>query len=336
MKMKHGIVYAEEGIYAGWPANHGAWQWGDEFLVGFLRGRYSKKEAMHAIAEPYEKVQARSLDGGETWTVEKPNVDFECEMPIREPMFRLQHGDIIRVCGVYDHGGERCYNGGGFYLSGDKGKKWNGPFAFRRLQQVFEENGICTARTAYLADRGMLFMSDDDANMWGMDSVFCVQQQGRQFTFLATVCQDDARAVCPSVTSLDGLIVVAMRRKQTGKRAGWIDTYCSQDEGRTWRFLSFVGSTGGHNGNPPALRALPDGRLCCVFGNRDEGSIICAMSDDRGKTWLNTAIRSNDIDNVDLGYPQLFVRTDGTPVCVYYWVDSTRREQHIAYTVMGR
>lgn len=32
----HRVVFREEGMFAGWPSNHGAWQWGDEFLVGFM------------------------------------------------------------------------------------------------------------------------------------------------------------------------------------------------------------------------------------------------------------------------------------------------------------
>jgi hypothetical protein len=31
-------VYSEPGRFAGWPANHGIWSWGDELLVGFSRG----------------------------------------------------------------------------------------------------------------------------------------------------------------------------------------------------------------------------------------------------------------------------------------------------------
>jgi len=30
----------------------------------------------------------------------------------------------------------------------------------------------------------------------------------------------------------------------------------------------------------------------------------------------------------------LFLRSDGVPVCVYYWADANRREQHIAYSVL--
>lgn len=47
--MEHRTVYAEHGMYAGWPANHGAWQWGDEFLVGFMRGPYKKYQSGHRL-----------------------------------------------------------------------------------------------------------------------------------------------------------------------------------------------------------------------------------------------------------------------------------------------
>ncbi len=38
-------VYHEEGRFAGWPANHGAWSWGNEILVGFEVGYFRKKLA---------------------------------------------------------------------------------------------------------------------------------------------------------------------------------------------------------------------------------------------------------------------------------------------------
>ena len=72
--MKHVIVFKEEGRFGGWPANHGIWSWGNEILVGFEAGYLKPSERMHAIdySRPAEHVLARSLDGGETWTVESP------------------------------------------------------------------------------------------------------------------------------------------------------------------------------------------------------------------------------------------------------------------------
>ena len=73
---KHVKVYYEKGRFGGWPANHGVWSWGNEILVGFSRGYYKDLGSeRHNIDrdKPEEHVLARSLDGGETWTVEHPN-----------------------------------------------------------------------------------------------------------------------------------------------------------------------------------------------------------------------------------------------------------------------
>lgn len=68
------VVYREIGRYGGWPANHGIWIWGNEILVGFERGYFKFNNSTHSIDwdRPAEHVLARSLDGGETWTLEHP------------------------------------------------------------------------------------------------------------------------------------------------------------------------------------------------------------------------------------------------------------------------
>jgi hypothetical protein len=37
-RIEHVDVWRHAGRYGGWPANHGMWSWGDEFLVGFTAG----------------------------------------------------------------------------------------------------------------------------------------------------------------------------------------------------------------------------------------------------------------------------------------------------------
>src|SRR5882672_9203841 len=71
---EHVVVYQEAGRFGGWPANHGIWSWGNEIVVGFEAGFFKDKAQGHAIdyARPAEHVLARSLDGGETWTIERP------------------------------------------------------------------------------------------------------------------------------------------------------------------------------------------------------------------------------------------------------------------------
>jgi hypothetical protein len=67
-------VYKEEGRFAGWPANHGIWAWGDEILVGFSRGYDKDRGPYHHIDHdrPEDFLLARSRDGGLTWAVEEP------------------------------------------------------------------------------------------------------------------------------------------------------------------------------------------------------------------------------------------------------------------------
>jgi hypothetical protein len=72
--IRQAVVYKEEGRFAGWPANHGIWSWGDEILVGFSRGTYMDRGPYHHIDhdKPEEFLLARSRDGGLTWSVETP------------------------------------------------------------------------------------------------------------------------------------------------------------------------------------------------------------------------------------------------------------------------
>src|ERR1035438_1905820 len=72
--LRHVVVYREEGRFAGWPANHGIWSWGDEILVGFSRGYDKDRGPFHHIdkEKPEEFLLARSRDGGATWSVEQP------------------------------------------------------------------------------------------------------------------------------------------------------------------------------------------------------------------------------------------------------------------------
>ncbi len=73
---RHVMVYHQPGRFAGWPANHGIWSWGDEILVGFSVGTYKDLGPdRHAIdrEKPEEHLFARSRDGGLTWAVEDPS-----------------------------------------------------------------------------------------------------------------------------------------------------------------------------------------------------------------------------------------------------------------------
>ena len=71
--IRHMDVFREAGRFAGWPANNGIWQWGEEILVGLTLGYLAppEKQGLHQLdsQRPLSSMLARSPDGGETWSV---------------------------------------------------------------------------------------------------------------------------------------------------------------------------------------------------------------------------------------------------------------------------
>lgn len=334
--MRHVTVFKDRGVYAGWPANHGAWQWGNEFLVGFMLGGFDQDgigNGMHAIKQPYSKMLARSMDGGETWAPFFPGIDFNGIDPVPAPEFDLNHpSTIIRVCGNYDTGGEDCHQLGGFYLSYDKGDHWRGPYHFTGLDLVLGGGRHNTSRTRVVGRR--VFLSTARRDQWGSDWTFVAQHNGREFIFDANkdiVLMDNYRAVMPAVAMISDTAIVALRRKGMGKN--WIDIVIQSEPGRPWELvaqpdeLAGIASTGAYNGNPPALAAFGN-RLVCAYANRSAKSMQFVWSDDVGKTWSDPCEFDRG-QNADIGYPQLFVRPDGLGACVYYWSLMSGHQQHI-------
>lgn len=328
--MQHVTVYGQPGKFAGWPANHGHWQWGNEFLVGFLRGGYLPPDqdngAGHRIKRPYEKLLARSIDGGLTWAVETPNVDFLGTNPAEPPSFNLlDPNTIIRVCGTYDTGGEDCHVHGAFYLSEDKGHTWRGPYRFDPLEPDPSEHN--TSRTCVLGYR--LFLSYAKRNRWGSDYIVEVAHDGFTFKPMDIVIKDTHRAVMPAVAYMPGRhrTVLVCRRKGHGEN--WIDVFGS-DSGGSWNQLtaSPIADTGWHNGNPPALAVVGGETLLCAYGDRSRRTIEVIKSEDGGTIWVpHKTLR--ETTNLDLGYPRLFTREDGHLVCVYYIADNEQEPNRI-------
>lgn len=330
--MRHVTVFAAAGTYAGWPANHGAWQRGDEFLVGFLTGEY-KRQSMHNIAEPYALRQARSLDGGLTWRMEETGIacdDLHLARTRAPDGFSLRE-NIIRVRGVYDHGGDFVAEEGGFYASRDFGHSWHGPYAFVGLEDEFSDPLQCTARTAVLlAGDELVFLSSARRDCWGTDDVFCAQHSNGRFKVRGRLDSGKGRCVMPAVAQVGERFVAVCRRRITGRYGGWVEAFASDDCGRTWRSLGEVGETGKNNGNPPALIAVGTS-LVCAYANRTDCQIVARKSDDGGATWsLPVVLRVGT--EPDIGYPRLFLRSDGGLVCVYYWAGNRVEQQHIAAT----
>jgi len=297
----------------------------------------------------------------ELLTLENP-IDFS------HPQFAM------RVVGTAYHG---SYDARGhFFFSYNAGKSWSGPYRLGNddirewpelKNTTLTEDTELTPRTDYVVegkDQCLVFMSVREKGEFGTDRLFCMRtlDGGRTFKFVGWVVppfdekkadlsvkvkleEDDAqnphpnqcRAVMSKTIRLkSGKLICAMRRRYN--EHNWVDAYVSEDDGKTWTFLSEVGDAGAGNGNPPALNVTDKGRLVAVFGNReDPGTMMVVYSDNEGASWsppkiLRDDYGSEDMETIDLGYPQLLRRKDGKMVALYYW--STKKFlHHIAATI---
>jgi len=128
-----------------------------------------------------------------------------------------------------------------------------------------------------------------------------------------------------------GELRTALRRRDPRGEdsANWVDLFASADGGRSWSWLSRVGETGLHNGNPPALTLLRDGRLACAYGNRTHRQRLLRTSADGGRSWSEERlIRANPFSS-DLGYPQLVQNHRGDLVVIYYLATEERPHSSI-------
>jgi hypothetical protein len=342
------VVYAERGRFAGWPANHGIWSWGDEILVGFSRGFDKDRGPYHHIDKdkPEEFLLARSRDGGSTWSVEPPlppgaligtpgmrhglmppGAALEEPASLREPINFTAPGFAMTVRMENTNAGTSR-----FYHSHDRGLSWHGPY---RLP-LFGQKGVM-GRTDYLVNGPrdcMLFLTASKADA-REGRPFCARTTdgGLTWRFISFIGPEPrGYAIMPSTVRLSSTDLVTTIRRLDAPRS-WIEAYASQNDGQSWSFLSTPEPDTGE-GNPPSLLALADGRLCLTYGVRAlPYGIRARLSRDRGKTWGDAITLRDDGAATDLGYVRSIVRTDGLIVAVYYFNDRTRPERYIAATI---
>lgn len=345
-------VAAEPGRFLAWPANNGIWSWdgGRELLVGFHDGPWQEKEG-HKVGHPQVQRLARSLDGGRSWHQETPSPYVGREgapMPLLKPI-RFDAPDLaIRV--VADGKGTAQDRLGRFFVSRNRGRSWQGPFRFEGLEGAPElRDLILTSRTAVRptgANGAQFLLSARDPRLRRhsnrLDKTFVAETRdgGRRFRFVSWVVpwSDPYRAVMPSLVDLgDGRLVVALRRRDPRApedTPSWIDAYASGDGGRSWHFLSRVGQTGAHNGNPAALARLHDGRLAATYANRSQRAMVLRLSDDEGRSWGPPLLLRANPSNLDMGYPQMAVNDRGELVVIYYLATAERPHSFLEATVV--
>jgi hypothetical protein len=359
--MRHKVVYYQQGMFGGWPANGGVWSWGNEILVCFHLGYYKEYSDTHCIDRdrPITIALARSLDGGKTWAMEQNlsinRLNIAEPMPLPKDGINFGHPDFALKIGkssvnIVNHT---------FMVSYDRGHTWEGPYELPKF------TGEMTARTDYIVEGPKSCMLLLSQNMKGIDCIYYSDRAfaartddgGITWRLLGYMTDDPARSVMPSTVRLvDGTLVTALRRRkdivlvnqeeakhmQTGghkplcKQENWIEIRNSCDRGQTWEFLARGAETDplGRNGNPPAMVVLPDGRLVLAYGYRGNSPAIKArISEDGGQTWGEEIILRDDARMHDIGYPRMVVRPDGKVVTIYYYTTTEMPEQHIEATI---
>ncbi len=345
----HVDVYRVPGRFGGWPANHGIWSWGNEILVGFSAGTMKDNGTeRHAIDhdKPEEHLLARSLDGGETWSIENPAEhgaliptgkslhgiappQLKQPVPIDCPgVIDFTHPDFALTVRMTDSdvGPSR------FYYSYDRGHRWQGPF---KLPQ-FDTPGIA-ARTDYVVngkhDCSLFLTAGKQDGEEGRPLMVRTTDSGRTWKFVSWIGPERAGfAIMPSTVRIGPSDLLTTLRVHEGRRR-WIDAWQSNDDGKSWALLNQpVRDTG--EGNPPSLIQLADGRLCLAYGYRAAPyGMRGKLSSDGGRTWGEEVTLRADAGGRDIGYPRSVQRPDGKVVVVYYWHDTPRGDRYLAATI---
>ena len=355
--IKNVEVYRNADHFAAWPANYGLWGWDDELVTIFAQGYRGESEDLHARdkSKPFIPVQARSTDGGETWTTERfnglvpgsqtlsgdehvfddlkagPRIDVERDLrPLDEPIDFTDPETIVMCARTGLQGGAISW----FYVSNDRAQTWRGPY---RLG-AFGLPGI-SARTDIvpLGQHDALFLLTCAKQDGKEGRVFCVRTRdgGRSFAFVSFLGEEPENfSIMPASLRLKDGAVYTLVRCQSFERRGWIEAFVSRDEGATWTPAGRPVPSTGYASNPPTLNRLKDGRLVLVYGYRDAPfGLRARVSADEGQSWSDEIVIRDDGGVADLGYPRSVVRADGKMVSVYYYNYGADQERFIAASI---
>lgn len=343
----HQTIYSVPGRCGGWPANCGAWQWGDELLVGFHSAPHEPDpDAFHQVpfGGGYTSHFARSLDGGETWAIETPRdlnrsprmaTSLDVSMQFDEPGFCM----TLR-CLNHHHGPSF------FFYSYNRGRTWRGPFGFPAVSSL-----RIAARTDYIitGPSSMLAFLTAAKSDGREGRTFCAATEdgGLTWEFRGWTGEEPGEgefAIMPSSVRLsDKSILTAVRERTIWGSVGpetyqhnSLETYLTDDDGRTWDRLHEWSEidTGGKSGNPPHLIRLQDGRLCLTYGYRAEPyEIYAVLADEKTLDWGEPIVIRSGAACHDMGYVRTLQRTDGKLMSVYYWNTTPTGRRTIEATI---
>ncbi len=336
------VVYDEKGKFCGWPANEGMWSWGDEMLVGFEISGYKKTEKGHSIDRESPKYIyfARSTDGGQSWSVEKPE-EILPPAYLEDPDKFKQGPDVVKTLTKRvrfgHHNFAMKFRSNRYYYSYDRGDSWTGPFELPNFGQK-----LIMARTDYIVlgeYKCLAFISSSPTDgKYGKTFGILTEDGGLSWKIQGWVTDKFppleykrfSFSIMPSTVRIsENTLVTSLRQRFEGGK--WIDIYRSDDLGKNWTHLTKAVD---RVNNPPSLVKLPDDRLVLIYCYRLKPyGLRAKISKDNGQTWSDEIILRDDGLSWDIGYVQSKVRSDGKIVSVYYYHTKQKPRQHIAATI---
>jgi hypothetical protein len=250
------------------------------------------------------------MDGGLTWRLERPAAfnkgDDKGQAMDCPGSILFTHPDFAMRL-----------RGNRFYYSYSRGRDWLGPF---RLPEYGQRMG---SRTEYIVNGPedcMIFLRSEKG-------LACLRTTdgGKRFNIVSEDIgiKGKAHSIMPSTVRLsEDKLIMALRQLAGEPEIAWIDIYSSDDNGKTWNFLSKVADADKKywNGNPPSMIKLKDGRIAVTYGYRAMPyGIRAKISSDNGKTWGPELILREDGINWDIGYSRTVQRADGKCVTMCYY-----------------
>ncbi|MEX0780097.1 MAG: sialidase family protein [Balneolales bacterium] len=333
--IQHVKVFNEEDRFAAWPANNGAWTWGDEILVGFVEADYMGEAGFHTYDQNTARHKyARSTDGGLTWNIEDAfeqghtgwgydhDLDQnEADLPVKltVPINDFLNPDFIMTFVRHNNANGPTH----FYYSENRGNQWEGPFQFPNLNTPGVAN-----RNDYIVDGEQeltVFITTAKENgEEGRVATVRTENGGVDWEFISWIgSEHEGFDIMPSTVRLSSTdLFTVIRTRDANPTRDYLKAYRSSDNGETWRRLKDPVADTGQYGAPPSLLQLDDGRLALAYVYRsDFGSRICMrISSDEGETWSHEIpIRAGDGATADVGYPRMVKGQDNNLVVMYYW-----------------